>query len=1043
MPDILVNFVSDTSGLDPSIDGMDKLAAKDAQLAESVKNTTAAVDARNKSLSDSAKASTKDTAALVTAFDKLSKSAAGGLYDKAVKQLGVTLKGTNDEFKILSATIDTAKAKLATLSTTSDEFKELSDNVEAGEEILKTFGNTTTETENRTISLKQELRALKEEIALKLQNGESGPELDSLIERAGELDDSLKDVNKTVSQTGSDTKNIEGFTALLGTAAQTISGVTAAQSLLGDSSDDYQKALVKLNALLVLSNSIQSVQTQLLRDSAAVTAVESAQRKLAALSTQLQVAAESELTVVRYGAIAAQRILNFVMAQNPIGIVVIALGTLAAAILVFTSRTTDAARSQRELNEVLFSANDGLESYLTGIEAANGRAEAALKARGASDKELTANEINNINLRNAARTEELEKLRDVYNKVQILDEEGRKSKAEVGKKIIELENDITKDQITAINSRAEFERQSYLNSLKSATAFAEARISLAKKNSAEELAANIAAARARQTEQLSSDPNITAGARKKIEADTEKEIFELRFDYEKRALQNAKDSIDQKLIYAKKGSDEELDYTLESLRLQRDIDEKELGQSVERKKLIDQKYLRERGEAILAFNRKQAEDNVNTDISDVNQQLSILQVNNVEETNGKVIELKKRLIDDQAALEVISIGFTEKNEELRNKKIAEAYAVALSLKKKLDDDVKRETIENDFSYSQKKYDLEVLYNQKIILDDKSTNAQRKTAEMDLAKFSQLSQENELTRLERLHSDKLITEKEYQDSSLQLQIDAEQQRIQLLQQRQQMEQQLGDQEFDLASKLNSAIFDIDSGAYQRDVDANQKRFDDKLISQTEFNNRKAELDRQQAQREKDKAVFDIAIGLAKTIFDIQSQALILGSNPLTQALVPLALNQIPIAIAAAAIETGAILAKKYRFGGVIDGPGNGTSDSVPIWASKGEYMVRYEQSAKHREALEAINKDRFDDYLRNVEAPKFFTTYSMPVLPDAYKNYQVNTSTAAIDYDKLGHVVAREIAKNPQTKLSFDERGLTLFFIQQHEQVQYLNKKLDQ
>jgi trimeric autotransporter adhesin len=42
------------------------------------------------------------------------------------------------------------------------------------------------------------------------------------------------------------------------------------------------------------------------------------------------------------------------------------------------------------------------------------------------------------------------------------------------------------------------------------------------------------------------------------------------------------------------------------------------------------------------------------------------------------------------------------------------------------------------------------------------------------------------------------------------------------------------------------------------------------------------------------------------------------------------------------------------GGTVFGPGTGTSDSVPIWASRGEEVINAKQSAKHRPLLKAIN-----------------------------------------------------------------------------------------
>lgn len=45
------------------------------------------------------------------------------------------------------------------------------------------------------------------------------------------------------------------------------------------------------------------------------------------------------------------------------------------------------------------------------------------------------------------------------------------------------------------------------------------------------------------------------------------------------------------------------------------------------------------------------------------------------------------------------------------------------------------------------------------------------------------------------------------------------------------------------------------------------------------------------------------------------------------------------------------------GGPIRGPGTGTSDSIPIMASDGEYMINARSTAKYRSLIEAINADR--------------------------------------------------------------------------------------
>lgn len=56
---------------------------------------------------------------------------------------------------------------------------------------------------------------------------------------------------------------------------------------------------------------------------------------------------------------------------------------------------------------------------------------------------------------------------------------------------------------------------------------------------------------------------------------------------------------------------------------------------------------------------------------------------------------------------------------------------------------------------------------------------------------------------------------------------------------------------------------------------------------------------------------------------------------------------------------AALAQKAT-GGYLTGPGTGTSDDIPIWASNGEYIVNAKATARNRALLEHINAQRYAD-----------------------------------------------------------------------------------
>lgn len=93
--------------------------------------------------------------------------------------------------------------------------------------------------------------------------------------------------------------------------------------------------------------------------------------------------------------------------------------------------------------------------------------------------------------------------------------------------------------------------------------------------------------------------------------------------------------------------------------------------------------------------------------------------------------------------------------------------------------------------------------------------------------------------------------------------------------------------------------------------------------------------------------------------------------------------------------------KKKDGGWITGPGTGTSDEVPIWASNGEFMVKAREAQKPANAalLRAMN---------------------------AGKSINPPASYAGIDYNRLGAAVASAIAANPQrivSNLVMDRRTL--------------------
>lgn len=82
-------------------------------------------------------------------------------------------------------------------------------------------------------------------------------------------------------------------------------------------------------------------------------------------------------------------------------------------------------------------------------------------------------------------------------------------------------------------------------------------------------------------------------------------------------------------------------------------------------------------------------------------------------------------------------------------------------------------------------------------------------------------------------------------------------------------------------------------------------------------------------------------------------------------IPLGLPFGYLAAALGAVQVATV--RKYKDGGWIEGPGTSTSDSVPIMASKDEFMVKASAAKDSRNLLEAINDRKIDDRILQVAA----------------------------------------------------------------------------
>lgn len=118
------------------------------------------------------------------------------------------------------------------------------------------------------------------------------------------------------------------------------------------------------------------------------------------------------------------------------------------------------------------------------------------------------------------------------------------------------------------------------------------------------------------------------------------------------------------------------------------------------------------------------------------------------------------------------------------------------------------------------------------------------------------------------------------------------------------------------------------------------------------------------------------------------------------------------------------------GGYIAGPGSGTSDSIPVRLSNGEFVVRASAVAKHRAVLEAINSDRIPRFADgglvggagNGGAPMLVP--SNVIAPQIAVTVQGSPGQSPQDHERMGKTVADSAQHHIRTLIAQELRQQT-------------------
>jgi hypothetical protein len=781
---VVINFTGDTSGLQPVEHVLESIVAKGGEVGQQWSKASAAMTTANKATVDSSNKVVKSIADMAAAAKNMDKSLVGGAYKDYLKQIQSQLGLTNKELVTYINTAKKAAQQSIFDAQTQEEADQITAAIAAMNEQLAVLGDGEEKVTTKTQTLKAQLRAMKAELA-GLEEGTA--EFEALRKKAGELDDKIKDVNQTISQTGSDTAKIDGFISLAGGIAGGFAVAQSSAALFGNESEDVQKVLLKVNAAMSILQGLQQVQQVLQKESAASLLFTNAIRKKEIADTATQAVVTGDLAIAEgvqqvatEGATGATIGLNAAMAANPVAALIVGVVALIGILSYFGDEEEKLAKQHTRTNELLLEQMDLLDKlrvlYGSGYEQKILSAQLALSKAmvdGSSKTKQLAAELELLNV----------KYDEAYNQANKNPKYGFSDaiKIEVSKATQELDRLIQKeqeliaagdkpnDEFKAIKSETEKnlqlwekrfseqktiednfhqagrerdakieekKRYEYEQTIKSNLALSEAEVVrkkiLIEQNQIDSIAslkavtnAEINAINERYEAEQKLNPNLTEGERVKARKEADLQISELNNQLKLDILNSEKAAINAQLQLSAKGSQEEYDNKILFIDKEKQIKLAATKLTDEQIKEIEAQATIDKENALKV--RKLAELQASKELQDMVVQ------NAVAGTKAE-LEAKTKQLDAATALEIANIDervrLTEegkaKIDEINNRNKNE------KIKLQLDFDIKKIDFKKQLQDSLQNASISA--DQRILDSLKSTTKQRKQAEDDIYKL---------------------------------------------------------------------------------------------------------------------------------------------------------------------------------------------------------------------------------------------------------------------------------------------------------------------
>lgn len=311
-----------------------------------------------------------------------------GNYSGAVKVLEKSLDDVNKKLKQ-----NAAESKLSAAAV------EMLQNEQS---LLETFlERQTAAFSNSAQEIKENTKQLELLAAAGLESSNAYREL---FAATSELKDNAADLKIALNNAAPDDVAINAASD----AARGLIGVyglaTSVTAIFGEENKAFAETMVKLQAAETALQSIEAIRAIFKKENAVLQARELILARASIVMKNIDTATESKNIVVKYAAIAAQKLLNLTMAAagGPILILIGTLALLLVTMTAFASQAKEVIRSQGDMAKSYLDYADTIEKTRIRIDQLNAEELADMRRRFATAKQLRdkdlADEINDLGL---------------------------------------------------------------------------------------------------------------------------------------------------------------------------------------------------------------------------------------------------------------------------------------------------------------------------------------------------------------------------------------------------------------------------------------------------------------------------------------------------------------------------------------------------------------------------------------------------------------------------------------------------------------------